>query len=196
MAELPTEQENQPRSFQPDFVPTIDRGSPKKRVVSIAAVVVGLVLLIFAGSSILGRGGKKEEKATPAPLPQVTAPSLPEITPSPTPQAATLSIQILNGSGIAGEAGRAATLLKAVGFQLIETGNASGFDFKETEVAVKASVSDELVAKIEKALAKTYILAKTTRLSSDKAADVIITVGKSKVGATPTPSATSSGTNQ
>jgi hypothetical protein len=89
------------------------------------------------------------------------------------------SINILNGSGIKGEAGRVQGLLASSGFTKITTGNASTYNFKATEVSLKEGVSDKVFNKIEESL-KTYEIEKTDNLSVSSKFDVVITVGSTK----------------
>ena len=75
----------------------------------------------------------------------------PEPTPAPTPEPIDFSIytvRVLNGTGTAGEAGRAATQLESLGFEEITTGNAPSFSITQTTVRVKADVSPEVVQSI------------------------------------------------
>src|SRR4030065_6477 len=89
------------------------------------------------------------------------------------------SVQILNGSGIAGEAGRVEKLLNTAGFTNTKTGNAQSYDFQETEVAVKKGDPDILFNNVEKALSS-YKITKIDPLNESSSFDIIITVGKSK----------------
>ena len=104
---------------------------------------------------------------------------------SPTPQSeekldlSKYSIQILNGSGIAGEAGRVEKLLNTVGFTNTKTGNAKTYDFEESEIAIKKSDPEILFSEVEKALSS-YKLTKIDPLDESSSFDIVITVGKSK----------------
>jgi LCP family protein required for cell wall assembly len=56
-------------------------------------------------------------------------------------------IEVLNGSGVPGAAGRVSSLLKEKGFNVVGTGDAWSFDFKETIIVDKVGsrqVADEL----------------------------------------------------
>lgn len=87
------------------------------------------------------------------------------------------SLQILNGSGVPGEAGRLQDLLKAEGFVKIEIGNAEVYDYKDTEVGMKAKVSDEVFVLIKKALEE-FAVTKVATLSDTAKYDVQIIVGQ------------------
>jgi len=147
------------------------------------AFIIGLVL----GAGLIGgifyyrsKVGKLAINVTTAtPTPQSTTES------SPTPQSeenldlSKYSVQILNGSGIAGEAGRVEKLLNTSGFTNTKTGNAQSYDFQETEVAIKKGDPDILFNNVEKALAS-YKITKIDALNESSSYDIVITVGKSK----------------
>lgn len=119
--------------------------------------------------------------------------------PTPTPteaQAQDLSeynVQILNGSGIAGQAGKVKALLEEAGFEDFEVGNADTYDYTDTEVRMMADIPNALFAKIEDALSEAgYSIKKGAALSSEGDFDIVITVGSKGVQgttttATPTP---------
>lgn len=126
-----------------------------------------------------------EASLTPAPTysPETTVESSPEASASasskPSSDLSKYSIQILNGSGISGEAGKVETLLKAAGLTKTTTGNAKAYDYEETEVAMKESVPSTVFDGISSALAK-YSLKETDTLPSSSSYDVVITVGSTK----------------
>jgi len=105
-----------------------------------------------------------------------------EVTPTPEiVDLKTYSVSVLNGSGIAGEAGRADALLKSAGFENTETGNAEEFDFVATEIAYKEKVPASVLAKIEEALKAGYLTETADqRLAEDAEFDIVITVGSKK----------------
>jgi outer membrane biosynthesis protein TonB len=115
--------------------------------------------------------------------PEVT--TAPTETPTPTVASVDLSkykVQVLNGSGTPGEAGKAQGYLETAGFKEFKTGNASAFNYTKTEVSLKASVSDEVFTAIEKALSSHYqdVTKVEKALSDSSEYDVVITVGKQK----------------
>lgn len=65
-----------------------------------------------------------------------------DTTPSPSPEATQpkredLKVQVLNGSGIAGEAGKVAAVLETAGFEDIDTTNADNYDYTGITIQVK-----------------------------------------------------------
>src|SRR4030043_599655 len=137
----------------------------------------GLIGGIFYYRSKVGKLAINVTTETPSP--QVTTES------SPTPQSeenidlSKYSVQILNGSGIAGEAGRVEKLLNTAGFTNTKTGNAKAYDFQESEIAIKKGIPDILFSEVEKALSS-YKLTKIDPLDESSSFDILITVGKSK----------------
>jgi uncharacterized protein (DUF2164 family) len=91
------------------------------------------------------------------------------------------SVNILNGSGVAGEAGAVETLLDDLSLKSVDTGNADSYDYVTTEVSMKEGVPDAVYQKIKDALSESYTVEKSdTPLSEDSDYDVVITVGAKK----------------
>lgn len=91
-------------------------------------------------------------------------------------------VQILNGSGKVGEAGVFKSALIKLGFTSgnITTGNASTYDFKDTEVTFKEGVPSSLLEDIKRGLDKYTILKGKSDLAKDSKFDISITVGATK----------------
>lgn len=111
----------------------------------------------------------------PAPLESNTASS--SASPVSKPDLSQYTVQVLNGSGIKGEAAKVEALLKEAGFTNIKTGNASRYDYEETEVSLKKGVETALMETITKALEGYSIKELTT---SSPIYDILITVGSKK----------------
>lgn len=109
----------------------------------------------------------------------------PTVSPTSTPQAspsANLSkykIKILNGSGIAGEAGKVQTLVEAAGFKVLSTGNASTYNFTKTQITIKTGVDPEFIASLVATLKKDYQL-EDPKTSFSQTNDVTVIVGNLK----------------
>lgn len=143
------------------------------------AVVSGALYVYFNGVTSISTGGSQ---ATPvATYPPQTTP-MPTSAATPVPSASpaaldSLKVSVLNGSGKAGEAGKAASLLKNAGFSITQTSNASSFDFAQTVVQVKSGVPSTVILAVEDALKGTYSVATGDALAASSAYDVIVTVG-------------------
>lgn len=90
-----------------------------------------------------------------------------------------LTIEIMNGSGVPGEAGKVASLLKNAGFGEAETGNADSYDYEETEVTVSEKVTTEATQLISKALEE-YELNPIEVSSGSAEFDINVVVGSKK----------------
>lgn len=138
----------------------------------IASLAFGLVYY----AKIVKRQGLPEQP-TPTPTPVLS----PSPTPAPAPEVnlSDYSVQILNGSGEAGEAGRVRGLLEDEGFEKFSLGNADSFDYKDTEVSIKGEVSGGVFEMIQNAL-KDYEVAKGQPLTEESVYDVVVIVGRAK----------------
>ncbi len=138
----------------------------------IGALVGGLITY-FSGVSKLG------VEATPSPEPSMTATTEPSPTSSPssTIKRDLIKLQVLNGSGVSGLAGKAKTYLEGLGYKDVQTGNASKSDMIETVISVKDDKKDMLetvmsdLSKNYKVSEETEVLAKTSKY------DFVITLG-------------------
>lgn len=88
-----------------------------------------------------------------------------------------IKLQALNGSGIAGFAGKAKTMLEGLGYKNVAVGNASNSNFTETIISVKAS-KKELLKFVVEDLSKDYdVSSKTETLLASSPYDFVITLG-------------------
>lgn len=113
--------------------------------------------------------------------PQITATATPTVVEDTVIDYSTLKVNILNGSGIAGEAGRAKDLLSNLEFSSVETGNASSYDFTDTIISLKENVDSRVYEELEKAFSDNYSVTKNeTPVDENSDFDIIITVGSDK----------------
>lgn len=139
----------------------------------VGALVGGLITYFSAVSNV-------NVSETPAPSSaEQTA------TPEPTTDPETVSfdrssvkVQVLNGSGISGLAGKAKTYLEGLGYEDVAVGNASTSDFETTELRLKVAVKEyETVIKSD--LEDNYELSEDiATLPSSSGFDIIIVLGK------------------
>ena len=144
------------------------------------AISIVVVCLIVGGAIFaLSKGAISFPSilATPSPTPTSTP------TATPTPDISKLdrssiSIQVLNGSGTSGVAGRMKALLEEKGYTVENTGNADSYDYENTEIEVKEQ-SAAFISLLEEDLKESYVLGTTAAtLSDDVPYDVRIIVGK------------------
>lgn len=102
---------------------------------------------------------------------------IPTATPTPI-DPKTFKIEILNGSGIAGQAAKVSEVLTPNGFVVEKTGNASNFDFTETQIQVKSTVPESIVSLLTKSLDQYSPVVSDVKLESSDSFDIIITIGK------------------
>lgn len=179
-------------------------GSRKpKAILILIGVLVLLGLLVFAGTRFLGTGTEEAEDNDEVLPTAVIAPSsTPEPTPDedPTPTEAEeedeeedpsptkaasgssidksgLVIQVLNGSGISGEAGKVQTVLEGAGYSNITTGNADSFDHQDVSISVKSTKANFLKA-LETDLSESYTIGDTDTNLTSSDYDVVIIVGQ------------------
>lgn len=89
-----------------------------------------------------------------------------------------LSVEVQNGSGEAGVAGKGSDTLKALGYNVISTGNADNFDYQDVTIQVKSTKSGYL-ALLKKDLGSSYTVGTTSAdLSSSSTADALVIIGK------------------
>jgi len=121
-------------------------------------------------------------QATTKPSPTVSTKTTPTPTVSPKSttspaQSKSLQIEVLNGSGVSGEAIRAASLLKAAGYSITGTGNADAFTYQETVIQIKKSKAS-LGSQLKKDLSGTYVVDPVIQtLAETSASDAIVVLG-------------------
>ncbi len=182
------------------------QSSAKKIIIIVTAIVV-LGLLIFGVNRFL-TGGQTEETPeltpsptvevfptnTPEPTPEEVTPTLtpkPTNTPTPKPTSSInpvdkttgldrskLSIRIKNGSGVTGAAKKAGDILEALGYNIIQIGNADNSDYAQTEIQI-SSAQNKYLDLLKKDLSANYTVGSTSNdKSASESADAIVIIGK------------------
>jgi len=89
-----------------------------------------------------------------------------------------VSILVENGSGVEGVAGKAAGVLKALGYEKVETGNADNYDYEGVTIETKTG-QDKLANLLKKDLSKDYaVKSVSSDLPLDSSTDVLVIIGK------------------
>lgn len=141
-------------------------------------LLIPLLLLVIGFFVIFGSKLKTDNSPQINPMANIT----PTITNSPTPTSipiASLKVQVLNGSGTPGEASKIVDLLSKNSFKVENTGNAANFDFTQTQIQIKETVSSDASALLISSLKSNYpakILPE--KLPESSQFDIIITTGK------------------
>lgn len=135
-----------------------------------------IALLALGGAYYYKQGGSKaEEAANIVPISQS-----PTEIPTPTVEEVDLSeyeIEILNGSGVEGEAGRQQTNLEDEGFTVSSIGNAEESDYTKTLIQAKEEVDKEFLDKLKEVLEKSFVVDETEILEEEAESDVIVIIG-------------------
>lgn len=136
--------------------------------VVVAAIVIGLTLLLIRGGVPRLPGFSKKPLPTPTPI----------VTPTPAaPKREDLAIQVLNGGGKPGAASKMKEFLEGKGYKVTNLGNTDEYTYQKTNILVKASKSAYL-SLLEEDLKESYAIGTAAAsLSSDAAYDAQVIVG-------------------
>lgn len=162
-------------------------------------LLIILVLLIVGGAVggfiFISNQGEQEEVAptptptevpSPTPTPAQTTPTptrkptpTEKLSPTPTKKATkSITLKVLNGSGVTGAARQAADYLSNLGYEILGVGNAPISDLEKTTIEIKKDKESSL-AQLKIDLETKYSLGTTSAtLSATESADAIVTVGK------------------
>lgn len=153
----------------------INQSSLAKKIAIILAVCIFLVAgLLISSKKIFNRNTDYVSPVVEN-IPQNTPTSIPTI------NIDSLKIQVLNGSGITGEATKVSTLLSQNKFKVANTGNAPNYDFVKTEIQTKDLVSTQIIDLLVESLEKDYTsTVSATKLPESSEYDIIVTTGKTK----------------
>jgi hypothetical protein len=159
----------------------------KKKHSSLALWIIfpGIFLLgAIVGGIVFYQKGVNQNQVTPTPeatfMPVATPTASPSSTPSATSNLSKYKISIYNGSGIAGEAGKAKTLLTTAGYTVGSTANAATYDYTKTIIKAKSTVDASFISSLSTALGKSYIVDVPQTLATSSADTVQVVIGSSK----------------
>jgi hypothetical protein len=169
------------KDVRPDTTKEVEKGrGPGGKFIAVAVVVLLILGAIVGGVMYFQKG--VEETAV---MEENTAVQTTETaTPTPVEEEVDLTgvtISILNGSGIAGEAGKVKNLLSENGFTAdnIQAGNADSYDYEDISVSVKSDLSEKVYEAIDSALSEVYdVKLSEDELQDSSSFDVVIIVGK------------------
>lgn len=153
----------------------INNQASKKSFSKIVLIIPALFLII---GSIIFFGSKLKPKNVDQINPVISV--IPTITTIPTTiPISTLKIQVLNGSGIAGQATKIVNLLSKDNFIVDQTGNATNFDFTQTQIQIKSNISQDVVSLLTKSISDEFTSTiSAVKLDETGVFDIIITTGK------------------
>lgn len=159
----------------------------KKGSLSLLTIFLAFIISLVIGGALVGgifyyqnnvdnTGEVKEPGPTFTPPPETSSPLPTDENGVEDLDLTTYNVQVLNGSGKAGEAGKVETLLVSAGFVEIETGNAKSYDYTETEISIKedvpAGVLDEALSALD-----VYSTSEGQALDKDNEFDIVVIIG-------------------
>lgn len=142
-----------------------------------AIIIIGVALLTGGMLLVVASGLPKLPTLLAKPTPTPT----PAPTPTPTPAApkrSDIKIQVLNGGGTPGSAGKAKTFLEEKGYTVADVGNTDEYTYKKTEILVKSGKGAYLEF-LKADLADEYTIGTASAtLPADVSYDAQVIVGK------------------
>lgn len=177
------------------------RSSNRPRLLVVLVVIFLLLFVVFGGLFMLGAWQKKPEEALPTPTVAATATPLPTSSASAVltvrPTGATtptvgllsldkstnldrskLQVEVLNGSGETGAAGKVSTYLEELGYQILKIGNAEAFTYRNLTIQVKKD-KGAYSALLKKDLqANPDFASVSASIIDDISSDAVVIVGK------------------
>lgn len=139
----------------------------------LVGALAGGIITYFSGVSNIDTGDESTPVATVSPDENEA--------PTPEPESSLkredLKIQVLNGSGVSGAAGKGQSLLQDLGYVEVAVGNASSSDFTTTEISIKEEKSEYLDMLVEDLSDGYSVDEDTATLSETSTYDVVVTLG-------------------
>lgn len=163
--------------------------SSKKSVVFFIAIMllVAFIVMALAGGIYVYLNGVKNLPSSTSSfeIPFPTSAALATPVPSPSasssatskPDYSLFNVSVLNGSGAIGAATNVRDLVQKGGFKVSYVGNADNFNFPDTIIQVKNTVSADVVAALRNLLVSTYSVKIGSPLTAQSRYDIVITVG-------------------
>lgn len=169
---------------EPAVLPEISVHTPSNsgRSIFVWAMIMLVIALVIGGALVLFTG-KTNRAPQLAPVQPTAAPTVattaPTITPTPMVlKKDQLKIQVLNGGGRTGAAGKMKELLTTQGYTVTNTGNTEEYTYEETEVHVKSELSANLTEIVADLKDDYTVGTSAADLPADSLYDVQIIVGK------------------
>lgn len=179
--------------FLTDASPVISSSGINKKILIFLLIL--LLIIIFLSGALLIRNYFINKNKLAQSLSK-TLPPLSTATDSANPKIATqpatlskgqLSVTVLNGTGIAGQATKVKNLLIELGLTKIETDNAEGANAEDTVVIFSSGVPDSLQEEVINLLKERFDNVSTQKNISSPSADILITTGKPKASSQESP---------
>ena len=154
------------------------RQGGKKSGKWIPVVILLLIAIGVVGWFLLKGGSEVASTPTPTPFVEETLP-VETVAPSPSVSPAVdktdVKVEILNGTGIAGEAALLQKELKALGYTNLSVGNSSQQDVTSTKVTFSSNLPESVVSEVTAKLKEMYKSVDVKTTTSNKDAIQIVT---------------------
>lgn len=142
-----------------------------------AVIIIGVALLTGGTLLVVASGLPK--------LPTLFAKPTPTTTPAPTPiptplapQRSDIKVQVLNGGGTPGSAGKAKTFLEEKGYTVADVSNTEEYTYKKMQIHVKAG-KEAYLTFLKEDMAEDYTIGTASAtLPEDVAFDARVIIGK------------------
>lgn len=150
---------------------------PKKNYMWPILLIFVITILLLVGVFLYKYGISIKDKVN-----EVTIVPSPTVIPQPTKtiDLAQYAIEVQNGGGVSGEAGRQKASLETEGFTVSSIGNADNSDYTDTIIKAKTEVEKIFLDKLKNVLENTFTVGETEVLSDDSSAPVVVIIGTKK----------------
>lgn len=169
---------------EPQKIPSNEYIPPKQEASQnpLFIIIPGLFLLgaLLGGIVFYQNSLNKKTEATPTPTAVSSESPIPSSSPSASVDLGRYEIAVQNGSGIAGEAGKAKDALTKAGFTVSSTGNASEYSYTSSIIQAKSDVDSAFLTKLAETLGETYKVGKNQTLPDSSKDEVVVIIGSSK----------------
>lgn len=177
---------------QPQVKSVKKTGFDFKLLLALTVVVATATGLLAGGFYVyftgLSRLNPEEDEGVNYPTPVAVATAEPqsspnvvdeEVEPEENIDVSLYKIQVLNGSGKIGEASKVEKILMADDYEVANVGNASSYNYKQTEISYKKDVPAIVVNNLKDLLSKAYDISEKDgeNLADSGTYDIVITVG-------------------
>lgn len=166
---------SQPADTSSIFGPTPEEASKGNKKLFWVLIVVFAFLGAAAGGAGIYLQNRPSVEPAPSPTPEAT--TLPSPSPETSLNREDISIQVLNGSGVTGAAGKAKDYLEGLGYTVDNVGNANSSDYTQTEISTTPSAQKYADMLTEDLKSKYSVSDQVGSLDSDSNYDVVIILG-------------------
>lgn len=155
-------------------IPSLEKDN---KIIFVFASIFLIAIFLATGALIVAVNKFAGEEKTPKPVTLELKPQ-PESNPAPTLDKSQWVFEVLNGSGIAGAAGKAAKKLETLGYTVVEIGNADKQNYPTTQLFVAKKQFDNADLLMEHLKTEFPSVTLSGKLATDSTASARIIVGR------------------